>query len=216
MKWTGLVTAKPSPANTRRAAVTSRVRMRGALLASLIVLAAATTAPLAATTLIRSSIEDLTATNRTVVVGEVLDTHSYWNDGATFILTDVEVAVQDVLKGEVIDDTLTVTLMGGTVGDLSTMILGGATLDPGRSYVLFLNEENLPGAPASRTVRDHCQGVFTIEDGADGVRAISQANGHPLEPDGQGLRSAPGGEEGFPVDALRASVRQLADQEVSR
>lgn len=174
------------------------------------VLAAAVAAPANATTLIRASLDDLTQENGTIVVGEVVDAYSYWNEDGTFILTDVRVAVIDSLKGELDADELTVTLMGGTVGDLTTLIVGGADLRPDHSYVLFLGEEDLPGAGRVRTVRDHCQGVFDIVAAKGGLRAISQASGYPLLPDASGSFIAPGGQEGFPFDAMIQTIRDGA------
>lgn len=169
-------------------------------------------APAAATTLVRASVEDLVAANQTVVVGQVVDVFSYWNVDGTFILTDVIVRPDQVLKGSV-EGELTITQMGGTVGDMTTLILGGPELIPGHSYVLFLNEENLPGAEAVTTVRDHCQGVFEIRVAEDGeLRAISQANSHPLVPDRQGYLDAPGGIEGFTLEVLAESVVATAQR----
>src|SRR6185436_6966830 len=130
-------------------------------------------------TLIRQSLNGLVAANPTIVVGEVLDAHSYWNDEGTFILTDVRIKATDVLKGDPRDTDFTVTLMGGSVGDLTTLIVGGAELVPGKPYVLFLNEGDLPGVQGVRTVRDHSQGVFEVVKARDGLRAISEANRHP-------------------------------------
>lgn len=169
-------------------------------------------APAAATTLIRQSLEDLVAGNSTIVVGEVVDVNSYWNAEATFILTDVRVAARDVLKGRLESKEFTITLMGGTVGDLTTLIVGGAELVPGSSYVLFLNRENLPGAQRVRTVRDHIQGAFDIVLGKDGLRAISQANRHPLVPDKRGIAEPPGGAEGLPLGTMMQSIREIASR----
>jgi hypothetical protein len=174
-----------------------------------------------ATTLQRADLEDLTKANGTIVVGQVLDAKSYWNEGHSFILTDVRIAPNEVLKGELAEQELTVTLLGGTVGDLTTLILGGAELIPGKSYVLFLNPEDLPGARKALTVRDHCQGTFDVVMTGDGLRAISQANRHPLVPDAKGSFNAPGGAEGFPFVALLDSIRdtvirQRADQKEVR
>jgi len=174
-------------------------------------LVAVLAAPASATTLIRASLDHLTDGNGTVVVGEVVDAYSYWNEDGTFILTDVRVAVNERLKGKLDDGELTVTIMGGTVGDLTTLIVGGAELIPEHSYVLFLDEEDLPGARGVRTVRDHCQGVFEVEIAEDGLRAVSQANGHPLLPDASGAFDAPGGAEGFPLEAMIETIRERAD-----
>jgi hypothetical protein len=161
---------------------------------------------------VRASLEELTAGNGTIVVGEVLDAYSYWNREGTFILTDVRIATTEVLKGTVVGGEITVTLLGGSVDDVTVRIVAGAWLVPGKAYVLFLNEENLPGLRKAQTVRDHCQGVFEIVDAADGLgrRAVSQAREHGLWPDARGQAEAPGGAEGLPLDALKDTVRKTA------
>lgn len=173
-------------------------------------IAASVAAPAGATTLVRASLDKLVADNATVVVGDVLDATSYWNAEGTFILTDVRVAVAELIKGGLGSREVTVTLMGGSVGDLTTLIVGGAQLIPGRSYVLFLNEEDLPGAKGALTVRDLCQGAFDLAMAGDGLRAVSQANGHPLVPDAKGYIDAPGGVEGIPLNAMIESIREIA------
>lgn len=175
-----------------------------------VALAVSAVAPAGATVLIRQDLADLVTANRAVVVGEVLDTNSYWNAEGTFILTDVRVGVTEVLKGSVEDSVLTLTLMGGTVGELTTLIVGGPELAPGGSYLLFVNEEDLPGAQRVPTVRDHVQGVFDVEWKNGELRAVSQAVRFPLEPDHRGLALPPGGAEGLSLDGLAQSIRQLA------
>ncbi|HEX6864883.1 MAG TPA: hypothetical protein VF414_18775, partial [Thermoanaerobaculia bacterium] len=82
-------------------------------------------------------------------------------------------------------------------------------LIPGRSYVLFLNEEDLPGAKGALTVRDHVQGAFDLVIAKDGLRAISQANAHPLLPDGRGSFEAEGGREGFQLNSMMETIREI-------
>ncbi len=190
--------------------------LRGALALAIAAGAASIAAPASATTLIRESLDGLVAGNRAVVVGEVVDASSYWNEDHTFILTDVRVAVHEALKGDVSDREITVTVMGGRVGELTTLIVGGPELIPGNSYVLFLNEENLPGAERALTVRDLCQGAFDVEIGRGGLRAVSQANSHPLVPDRQGYVDAPGGVEGMPLNAMMQSIRETVDRQRTR
>jgi hypothetical protein len=187
--------------------------LRGAMV---LALAAGFVAPASATTLVRESLDELVAGNRAIVVGEVVDASSYWNEDHTFILTDVRVAVHEALKGDVNDRELTVTIMGGRVGEITTLIVGGPELIPGNSYVLFLNEENLPGAERALTVRDLVQGAFDVKIGREGLRAVSQANSHPLLPDRSGYMDAPGGVEGMPLNAMMQSVRETVDRQRTR
>lgn len=174
-------------------------------------IAAGVVAPAGATTLVRAGLEKLVAENSTIVVGDVVDANSYWNADGSFILTDVRLAVSQVLKGRSQDREIKITLMGGRVGDLTTLIIGGPELVPGRSYVLFLNNEDLPGVQGVTTVRDLVQGAFDLVLAKDGVRAISQANGHPLLPDAKGYVDAPGGVEGMPLNAMIESIREQVE-----
>ncbi len=166
-------------------------------------------APASATTLVRQGLENLVAANGVIVLGDVRDMHSYWNADGSFILTDVYFTVREVLKGDPRDRDLTVTIMGGSVGDLTTLIVGGAELIPGNSYLLFLNDEDLPGVRSARTVRDHAQGVFDVRMSARGFRAVSQATRLALIPDAAGRMDAPGGADGIPLDTMVQSIREM-------
>lgn len=180
--------------------------VRGAALAACVFGAVA---PVGATTLIRAGLDELVAGNGTIVVGEVLDVESYWSADGTFILTDVRVSAIEVLKGRPESREMTVTTMGGTVGDTTTLIVGGPVLLPGRSYMLFLNQEELPGGRVL-TVRDLVQGVFDLKESPGGLRAVSQANSHPLLPDRGGDFEPPGGAKGLQLDFLVESIHELA------
>ena len=183
----------------------------------LLVLALWVAGPLGATTLVRTGLDELVAGNERVIVGEVVDAVSYWNEDKTFILTNVRIAPDETIKGKA-EGTLTVTLLGGKVGDLTTLIVGGAELIPGRSYVLFLNPEKLPGrARQVLTLPDHCQGAFEITAKKGQLRAVSQASRHPLAPDRSGRIDAPGGAEGLPLYTLLENLRgTVKRQEVRR
>ena len=187
-----------------------RRRLVGGLVA--LALAAGGVAPAGATSLIRQSLDDLVARNRSVVVGQVLEAKSRWNEEGTFIVTDYRVQVDDVLKGGAKGREVTVTLLGGTVGDLTTLIIGGAELRPGRSYVLFLKDgvEGVEGV----TLPDHSQGAFEDVKAKDGLRAVSQGLRHPLLPDVRGHVDVPGGAEGLPLTSLMKSVREIASRPV--
>lgn len=171
-------------------------------------IAAGLAASAEASRFVRVDLDYLVAANETVIVGEVLEAHSYWTADGTFILTDAKVAVSDVLKGKPGASEIKVTLPGGTVGEMSAVVVGAAQLVPGKSYVLFLRKGDLPGVKSVQTVLDHSQGVFELKMGQDGLRAVSQANGHPLVPDTKGLSLAPGGAEGMPFKALLQTVRE--------
>ncbi|HRC84297.1 MAG TPA: hypothetical protein PK413_01665 [Thermoanaerobaculia bacterium] len=168
------------------------------------------TAPASGSTFVRSSLDELVASSSTVVVAQVLDAHPHWNTEHNFIFTDIRLTTLETLKGKPGTGELTVTLMGGTVGDITNLVIGAPVLVPGRSYVLFLNREPLPGKRAL-TVRDQLQGAFDVVEVGGEIKAVSQAVQHPLLPDVFGVSEPPGGKQGLPlegmIDTIRAIVR---------
>ena len=185
-------------------------RRTGPVLGLLVAAGLGLAGPAAATTLMRVGLERLVAENSTVMIGEVVETRSYWNADGSFILTDVVVEPDAVLKGErSIEGRRVLTLMGGQVDDLSAVVLGGATLEVGRSYLLFSSVSDLPGSPAVATVKHHSQGVFELNESADGsLRAVSQAAGEDLVADGEGRSRVPGGIEGMALDRMLRTIEQ--------
>lgn len=177
---------------------------------ALLALAVAAVTSVDATTLRRMGLDELSRTNEKAVVGRVIDATSYWNADASFIMTDVRFAVDRVVKGAVQDQEITITLMGGTVGDLTTLIVAGADLRRDGEYLLFLNTEDLPASPGALTVRDHCQGAFEIERAGKAARALSQARRHPLLTDDHGMVEPPGGQQGLDLDHMIREVGRLA------
>ena len=187
-------------------------RRTGARLLAMAALAIAATASLHASTFQRASLDRLAAGSDSIVVGEVLGTHSYWGEGKRFILTDVNLEVSEVVKGNTETRQVVVTLLGGTVNDTTTLIVGGAVLQPGHSYLVFLGQADLPGAPAALTVRDHSQGVFEIVRSGTELRATSQALKENLVADERGETRAAGGPEGFELGNLLEQLRNLVNR----
>jgi len=176
-------------------------------------------APASASTFARLGLDDLVDQNKTIVVGEVMAARSYWNEARTFILTDFRLAVSEVLKGAVGTREVTITVPGGKVGDLTSVIVGGADLTPGKPYVLFLDRKDLLGTRGVLTIPDHCQGVFDLEVSGDRVQAISQGRRQALLTSAEGIAEPAGGTQGMPFTTLVLSIRERAariSQEVKK
>lgn len=166
-------------------------------------------APSWATTLMRASLEDLVQENEIILVGEVVDAYSYWNEDRSFIMTDLTVVPEMVFKGSV-GQSVTVTVMGGTVDELTAVIVAGAQLSRDESYLLFLGEADLKTGQPVLTVREHSQGVFEFALNSEGdLVAISQANKHELMEDADGQILPPGGTEGLPQSDIFQSISDL-------
>ena len=101
-------------------------------------------------------------------------------------------------------------MLGGTVGEWSTLLVGAPELVPGSEYVLFLSEGSLPGAERILTAPGHVQAVFdVITDPVSGERrAVSQAANEPLVPDDAGRT---GGAAAAPVfsEVMAETLRLL-------
>ncbi|MGH7823248.1 MAG: hypothetical protein ACREQ9_26100 [Candidatus Binatia bacterium] len=75
-----------------------------------------------------------------IVVGEVVSLRSRWNDSGTMIVTDAEVAVEEVWKGFPAADRLTVRTPGGVLGERGVFVDGAARFHAGERVLLFLDE----------------------------------------------------------------------------
>ncbi len=182
-------------------------------LALALALTATLGSPAGAMTLIRAGLDDLVAANSTIVIAKVEGATSYWNADANLILTDYRLTTTQVLKGRV-EREITLTQMGGTAGELTTLIPGGANLLSDQRYVLFLRHEPLPGTEPVLTVAEHCQGAFDIESRDSGDWAISQAADESLVDDKGDPQGAevPGGAQGLSLDELVKSITALVDK----
>lgn len=165
--------------------------------------------PAAATTMIRMGFDELAASNRTIVVGQAVGLRSYWNADRSFILTDVRVLTRDLIKGDPGRREFTLTIMGGKVGEITTLIVAGPEVQIGSEYLMFLNREDLPGVSEVLTVRDISQGIFDVLPTPSGRLAVSQATRHPLLADKRGLVEPPGGQAGIMLDEAIREIRSL-------
>lgn len=164
-----------------------------------------------ATTMLRVSLDQMVREHESVVVGEVVALNSHWNKEHSFILTDVTLAVDEVMQGAArAGGQMQFTLMGGTVDGTTNLIVAGPTVSKGQSYLLFLNHESLPGLEQALTVRELSQGIFDLVPTKEGLRAVSQASAHPLFPDTHGNSEAVGGSAGYLLDDMKREINEIA------
>ena len=119
-------------------------------------------------------IPDLATRADVIVIADVGDVRSQWNASRTMILTTIELDVREALKGAIPDDRLTVTELGGQVGDISSVVPDAPQFRPGERALLFLTCR-----PDSRlAVTGLWQGKFEIETDTSGeTRAIRRLPG---------------------------------------
>lgn len=185
------------------------------LTASLLTLVLASV-PASALTMERLSLKQLTQDNSTIVLGTVVDAYSYWNEDGSWIVTDIRVEPHEVLKGAVPEAGLTITVLGGTVGDRTVLIPGAPNLEMGQAYVLFVREGKLPGSSPSKMLGMYTQSVFDVVADKDGPLVISQAAEQHLYPDSNGKTEAVGGYAGIDLEYFKSAIRDLMAQSAEK
>jgi len=104
-------------------------------LAPLLVLLLAT--PAVAATFIATSVEETARSSEAVVRGRVLSTASRFTRDGRGIVTEAEIGVDAVWKGEAAA-TVRVVVRGGRVGSIAQWVDAAATFEQGEEVVVFL------------------------------------------------------------------------------
>lgn len=118
----------------------------------------------------------LVAESDQIIIGTVASTNAR-RTGTREIVTDFRFADLNVIKGAIAAPTLTVTMLGGTIGIEALTIAGAPTFQPGIRYLVFISGNGtvmfpLVGGP---------QGIFQIrKDPVSGVARVYDYSGHAL------------------------------------
>ncbi len=126
-----------------------------------------------ATTVQRLDLEELVKKARTIVVGKVTGSRTYWSNDGKIILTDYKIEVDESLKGQAAH-TVAVTTVGGKIGDLELYVSGMPAFQNGENAVVFIEQSGL-----YQTVVGLEQGKFTVNNGevANRVGGLSFPDG---------------------------------------
>jgi hypothetical protein len=125
--------------------------------------------PALATTMLRMDVPDLTRASAMVVRGKVVRQQSRWSRDGMRIVTDVDVAVQEAVKGRSGASVVRLVQPGGEVGDIGQRVSGVASFRPGEEVVLFL-ERRQEGV---YQLTGMAQGKYRVERSADGRTALA-------------------------------------------
>ena len=134
------------------------------------------TAP--ATTVLKMSIDKMSAEAALVVVGEVTGTTSAWTPDQTTIYTTITIKVEKCVAGQC-PDTILIKQRGGTVGEATLYIPGMPKFSQGQKVLLFL-DHSYEGEPGHHSVIGMCQGMFMIEKQKGGGKLAVQQGGAAL------------------------------------
>lgn len=113
-----------------------------------------------ATTLIAMDVPALTRGSDLVVRGTVVRVEPRWTSDGRRIMTDSEILVSEVLKGNVTGKTVVVMQPGGVIGDVGQLVHGVAKFSLGDEVVVFLEKRG-----ERATVVGLAQGRFLVDRG---------------------------------------------------
>jgi hypothetical protein len=158
------------------------------------------------TTLVRMSIAQMTHAAQLVVRAHCTANSTAWDGGE--IWTFSSFAVEETWKrspaaGTISNSYLTVRLLGGTVGNLNSVVSGVPRFTPGEEVVLFLE----PSARGDYSVVSWIQGTFRIHADSRSGRQIAEqdtASFETYDPSTHSFRSA--GLRGIALENLHALV----------
>ena len=144
-----------------------------------------------ATTVRRLSFDNLIAKSEAIVAGQVIDSQTYRTPDGKLILTSYTVQVGEQLKGTT-PPTVTVTTVGGRIGNTILRVSGMPQFQNGESAVLFLEHSG-----AYTTVVGLNQGKFSISNGevSNTVTGLTFPDGTP----GRALK--------MPVDEFKRQIK---------
>jgi hypothetical protein len=178
--------------------------MKRAVLFATLVALVATALPAAASTFLAMDQRAMVRASDAVVMGEVTEVRSFWNDEATAIVTEAFVKVNETFAGNA-PGVVVVRTFGGQVGAVYIEAHGFPTFHKGQNLVLFLE-----GAGDVARVVGYQQGQYrVVTRKSDGARVAV-----PTVDSGAALIHADGRPAGKPraveLDTLRSQVHAVA------
>jgi hypothetical protein len=147
-------------------------------------------APALASVLQALSLEDLTRKADLIVVGVGGETQARHSADGRLIVTDVNVDVQDVLKGSVKKgDGVVVTVLGGNLDGLGLRVPGEASIPQGKPALLFLYRNGAAGndlrvvgmAQGMMPMQPNDQGTMMIIPGGSGSALVDRGGDGKLQ-----------------------------------
>ena len=136
------------------------------------------------------SLEDLTRKADLILVGVGGETQTRHSADGRLIVTDVNVDVQDVLKGSIKKgDAVVVTVLGGTLDGLGLRVPGEASIPQGKPALLFLYRNGVAGndlrvvgmAQGMMPMQPNDHGTMMIIPGGSGSALVDRGGDGKLQ-----------------------------------
>ena len=136
-----------------------------------------------------------------IVTGRILAVRSQWSADRSAIVTEADVAIDEVWKGTV-GDRLRVRTFGGRVGNVALEVEGAAQFTAGERVVLYLRHAGGVYEPFGMRF-----GKYRID--GSGPAAVAIGSSPPRTPGEQQFAAV-----SLPLARLRAEVAELVNREV--
>ncbi len=154
-------------------------------------------------------LKDLTSQSDLIVSGRAGDSSVKWIEDGRVLVTVVEIAVDDVLKGEA-GTTILVALPGGIDANRPIPVAmtypGAPSISPQEEVFLFLDaDERTPG---DFVITGFSEGKFSIAEGESGEKLITRTNIRETVSTGPGV--VRGNREFFPESLFKNKVKEFA------
>lgn len=163
-----------------------------------------------ATTLERMPVERMASIARAIVRARCISNSTGWDAGEIWTFTSFEIA--ETWKGAA-PERITVRLLGGTVGALTSSVSGVPRFRTGEEVILFLE----PTSRGDWSVVSWEQGTFRIgRDRRNGANTVTQDTAAFETFDPQTRRFIATGIQDFPLELFRARVRSALPNQAGR
>jgi len=109
------------------------------------------------------STENITKASDVIITGDVINSKSFWSADKKFIYTLATVALREVIKGRLLQDSLTIVYEGGEVDGIGLKVSDVAPLTMGETVLLFLFPEKITTPAMRYTIVGKAQGKYSID-----------------------------------------------------
>jgi len=122
-----------------------------------------------ATSVQKLSLQELTKKSDSIVMARVDDAVASWDAGHKEIYTYITLSVLQPVKGNKGATTITLRQLGGTVGNIASVVPGMPSFRKGEEVVVFLTQKDAAGYPWVMGLE---QGKYSVSTAKNGVKMV--------------------------------------------
>jgi len=122
-----------------------------------------------ATSVLKLSLQELTKKSDSIVMARVDDAVASWDAGHKEIYTYITLSVLQGVKGNKGATTITLRQLGGTVGNIASIVPGMPSFRKGEEVVVFLTQKDAAGYPWVMGLE---QGKYSVSTAKNGVKMV--------------------------------------------